>query len=183
MVIVVTGLPCTGKSTIARRISSEFRLPYIAKDAFKESLFETLGFSDRAWSKKLSAASYGLMFEVLTSLLEVGGSCVFEANFDPKVHGEPLASILGAFQARVAQVHCLTEPDVLLERFQSRWERGERHPGHVDHATLPELGALARRPSSPIELPGPVFELDTTDRDHLGISALLAAIRAEWERE
>ena len=91
---------------------------YISKDGFKERLFNTLGWSDRAWSKKLSGASYEMMFHVLEELLEVGQPCVIEANFDPQVHSEPLARITQKFQARVMQIHCLTQPEVLLERFK-----------------------------------------------------------------
>lgn len=47
-VILVNGLPATGKTTLARRIATDLRLPLLAKDAIKETLFDTLGWSDRA---------------------------------------------------------------------------------------------------------------------------------------
>ena len=53
LLIVVTGAPCAGKTTLARRIAETFRLPLIAKDDIKESLFDSLGWKDREWSKQL----------------------------------------------------------------------------------------------------------------------------------
>ena len=181
VLIIVTGLPCSGKTNLGRQISSQFKFVFISKDGFKERLFDTLGWSDRAWSKKLSGASYEMMFHVLEELLEVGLSSVFEANFDPKFHSEPLARIIEKHQTRVVQIHCLTQPEVLLERFRNRWERGERHPGHADHITMPEMESLVKQKILPLELPGPVFELDTTDLANLETSALFAAILAELD--
>jgi predicted kinase len=183
MLIIVTGLPCSGKTNLGRQISSQFKIPFISKDGFKEKLFDTLGWSDRAWSKKLSGASYEMMFYALEELLEVGQSFVLEANFDPKVHSEPLAKITQKFQTRVVQIHCVTDPEILLERFKSRWERGERHPGHADHVTMPEMELLVKQKILPLELPGPVFQLDTTELANLETSALFAAIEAELKHE
>jgi predicted kinase len=183
MLIIVTGLPCSGKTNLGRQISRQFKIPFISKDGFKERLFDTLGWSDRAWSKKLSGASYEMMFYALEELLEVGQSCVLEANFDPKVHSEPLAKITQKFQTQVVQIHCVTQPEILLERFRNRWERGERHLGHADHVTMPEMELLVKQKILPLELPGPVFELDTTDLANLETAALFASIEAELKHE
>ena len=103
--------------------------------------------------------------------------------FDPKFQSEPLARIIEKHQTRVVQIHCLTEPEVLLERYRNRWERGERHPGHADHITMPEMESLVNQKIPPLELPGPVFELDTTDLANLETSDLFAAIQAELNHE
>jgi predicted kinase len=183
MLIIVTGLPCSGKTNLGRQISRLHKIPFISKDGFKERLFDSLGWSDRAWSKKLSGASYEMMFYVLEELIEVGQSCVLEANFDPKTHSGPLARVTQKFQARVVQIHCVTQPEILLERFKSRWESGERHPGHADLVMLSEMELLVKQKILPLELPGPVFELDTSDLGNLETSALLAAIEAELKDE
>lgn len=58
VLIIVLGPPCAGKTTLARRIAQEFQLPLIAKDDIKESLFDSLGWRDREWSKKLGRATF-----------------------------------------------------------------------------------------------------------------------------
>ena len=53
--IIIWGLPCTGKTTLGPWLAKELGLPFVHKDGIKESLFESLGWKDRAWSKQLSS--------------------------------------------------------------------------------------------------------------------------------
>src|SRR3989442_1170409 len=48
--VLVNGLPGTGKTTVARKISDHFHWPCFSKDVFKELIFDGLGWSDKAWS-------------------------------------------------------------------------------------------------------------------------------------
>jgi predicted kinase len=62
LLVIVSGPPCSGKTTLARWLAKELALPLIAKDNIKELLFDHLGWSDRAWSKKLGRATYPLIY-------------------------------------------------------------------------------------------------------------------------
>jgi len=42
LLIVVTGMPSSGKTTVAEDLSRRLQLPLIAKDTIKESLYDTL---------------------------------------------------------------------------------------------------------------------------------------------
>ena len=46
--ILVAGMPASGKSTIAVRISEALGIPMLSKDSIKEVLFDDLGFHSRA---------------------------------------------------------------------------------------------------------------------------------------
>ena len=46
--IPVAGMPASGKSTIAVRISESLGIPMLSKDSIKEVLFDDLGFHSRA---------------------------------------------------------------------------------------------------------------------------------------
>ncbi len=176
LVVIVSGLPCSGKTRLGERIAARFSLPFISKDGFKERLFDALGWTDRAWSKKLSAASYSILFHVLDAQLEAGRSCVVEGNFDPEVHSRVFTALKRERGFRAVQVHCVTDADVLLERFRARWARGARHPGHADDVMLPEMELLARQERPPLKIDGAVFEFDTTNLQRVDDSRLLEAI-------
>ena len=62
LLIIVTGPSATGKTSLAERLSEDLSIPLIAKDTIKEQLFNSLGWSDRAWSRKLGGASYDLIW-------------------------------------------------------------------------------------------------------------------------
>ncbi|MDP6369585.1 MAG: hypothetical protein QF615_08250, partial [Planctomycetota bacterium] len=54
--ILVSGAAATGKTTVANLLSAGLRIPVISKDAIKESLFESLGWNNREWSRKVGFA-------------------------------------------------------------------------------------------------------------------------------
>ena len=162
--VIITGLPCSGKTVLAERIAVQVRLPLITKDGIKERLFDSLGWSDRAWSKKLGGATYELLFYFMEQLLAAGQSLIVESNFYPAFHLERFLAIQQRAPYRALQIQCVAEGEVLVRRFRQRWERGERHPGHVDPETYTELDATLRKGKQPpLEVGGAYLEVDTND--------------------
>ena len=46
LLIIINGAPCTGKTTLGRKLAKQLRLPFLSKDGIKEVLFDTLGWED-----------------------------------------------------------------------------------------------------------------------------------------
>lgn len=153
--VVVTGPPAAGKTTIARELAARLRLPLIAKDTIKEALFDALGSGDLAWSQRLGEATYLAMLAIAEeSVAAAGSGLVLEANF---IRGGE--SRLAALPACLVQVHCSAPLEVLVERYASR----ERHPGHVDDARVDALReAVESGRHEPLDLPGETIRLDTS---------------------
>ncbi|HDQ73427.1 MAG TPA: hypothetical protein ENN19_15235 [Chloroflexi bacterium] len=168
LVIVVTGPPCTGKTTLARQIAERFSLPMMGKDMYKECLFDVLGWEDRAWSKKLGQASIALLFQFLEVQLKAGCSCVVESNFKTELATPDFLALQARYDFTPLQIQCVTEGHVLFERFKRRTEAGQRHPGHCDHTTYDELQErLLRGRSEPLAIGGRLMEVDTSDLDQV----------------
>ena len=142
-IVVVTGLPCSGKSKLAEQLTSRLGWPLLSKDVYKELLFDTLGHSDREWSRRVSLAAYALMFAQAKQLAAARTPCIIEGNFRPAQHIAQFAE-LQAFGIAWLQVHCRAAADVLAERFVVRAATGQRHPGHVDAASRDEIVAELR---------------------------------------
>jgi predicted kinase len=62
--VIVTGAPGSGKTTLATRLSRELGLPMLTKDAIKEAMMETLPVTDREASKQLGAAIFRVLFTI-----------------------------------------------------------------------------------------------------------------------
>ena len=157
LLVIVTGPPAAGKTTVARGIATRLRLPLIAKDTIKEALFDGLGAGDLAWSQRLGEATYLAMLALAEESVTVGASLIVEANF---VRGGDFAKRLAALPARFFQVHCSTPLEVLVERYGSR----DRHPGHVDSQRIGALReAVETGRHDPLDLPGETIRIDTTE--------------------
>lgn len=173
-ILIVTGAPASGKTTLAQRLRAELGWPLLAKDAIKESLFATLGWSDRAWSKRVSAASYALMFEMARELIDSGASCILEGNFRWEETQQHFARIATG-SIRHVQVFCTADIEVLLARMRARIAANDRHPGHVDAAAAGELESeLRNRPLQPL----PVAQSLTFDSTRDGVDEFLARVVA-----
>lgn len=60
--IPVAGMPASGKSTIAVRISESLGIPMLSKDSIKEVLFDDLGFHSRAEKVQLGTAAMHILY-------------------------------------------------------------------------------------------------------------------------
>jgi len=164
IVVIVSGLPCTGKTTIARRVAERFSLPLMGKDMYKELLFDTLGWKDRTWSKKLGRVSIELLFQFLEAQLAARRSCIVESNFKAEFDTARFLKLEKRYEFDPVQILCITSGDVLFERFKRRAESGARHPGHNDHLNYAEFREmLLRGRSQPLNIGGRLVEIDTTD--------------------
>lgn len=166
--IIVSGLPCTGKTTLSEMLSKKLGMPVFSKDQFKESLFDSLGIKDREWSKTLGVTSYQLLYSVLESFLRVGDSLILESNFNMKYDTSHFLSLKENYSFNSFQIICQTEGRILYNRFKKRSLSGKRHPGHVDHLNLEEFKpVLLSGKYDPIEIGGQIIKINTDNFDHL----------------
>lgn len=167
-VVIVTGLPATGKTAIARAIGREAGFPVFGKDDFKELLFDVLGHSDREWSMKLGHAAYEVLFQICAEHVEAGASVVLESNFGPDSVPR-FASIADKFPVRFIQVLCYADGEVVISRFKSR----VRHPGHVDEEVAEtHRDLLLTGRADPLDIECELIEVDTTHLDNAVIDSV-----------
>jgi predicted kinase len=177
--IVISGAPCAGKSTVAAELRRLLGWPLLAKDAFKETLFDTLGAGDRDWSKRLSGASYALLLQAAEELLMTRRSCIVEGNFRWLENEARFVALRRAQpQARWLQIFCDAPTELLIARYGERVSQGARHPGHVDAEAAAEVEAELRRLRVPLPLAGTTtLSFDSSNNDPRAVLDIARQVR------
>ena len=136
-VVIVNGPPGSGKSTLAAPLARELGVPLLAKDAVKETLLDTLGYADRAESRRIGAASGEVLWTLLAGCPD---GAVIESWLAPSLRDVVRAGLArGSVEAdRAVEVWCDCPPEEAQRRYAAR----RRHPGHFDDALVDDLPAV-----------------------------------------
>ena len=191
--ILVCGLPATGKSTMAAYLSKQLGIPMFSKDAIKERLFDTLGFSSREEKVRLGVAAMEIMYDCAGACLACGQSVVLENNFEDTSR-EGLAALLTKCPCDVITVQMTGDLRAIYRRFAARDQSPDRHRGHVVNDCYPEKpGSAATHRTMSYEafaasmlgrgmdrLPwdGPCLRVDTTYFEKVDREDVLQSVKA-----
>lgn len=189
--ILVTGIPATGKSTMAKEIGKQLNIPVISKDSIKEILFDTVGFNSRSEKVALGVGAMEIMYYCAEQLMQTGEPFVLENNFENSSK-EGLEKILVKYQYTPITVVMTGDYRVIYERFLERNQSPERHRGHVVNTQYPEVsptnevgivlyehfvGGIKNRGMDSFSIGENRIVVDTTDFSNVDIGTIIQNIR------
>lgn len=125
--LVVSGLPASGKTTLGKHLSEQLGFPFFDKDDFLERLFDNAVAVDPNLRNQFSRRA-DVEFE---EAVKKAGSAVAASWWRHPKSTTSSGAVpwwLGDTGATVAEVHCVCPPEVAVARFMAR----SRHPGHND---------------------------------------------------
>lgn len=190
--ILVCGIPASGKSYLACQLSSILGIPMLSKDAIKERLFDTVGFRSREEKVALGVGAMEIMYYAAGQVLSRGVQVILENNFEAaSVPG--VKALIKRCKCRTVTVELTGEAEVLYRRFLSRDSSPERHRGHVVNTCYPEVPGQAgehrpisleqfvegftKRGMAGFDIGGPRIVVDTTDIDKVDCAAVAEQVR------
>lgn len=161
--VMVNGVPASGKSGLARAIADRTGFPILSLDTFKNPFLELLENVDRPFNRVLGRASYKAIFSTIKDAAP-GSTFIVDAWFGFQPRGVLQDYIALAGVTDVAELWCHAPAEVIGDRYEKRLDA--RLPGHPGPEYVSELVDLARR-AQPSGL-GPVLDIDTTQPTDLG---------------
>jgi predicted kinase len=189
--IVLTGMPASGKSTVAAKLADALSLPVLAKDEFKEALFDTIGFSCYAEKRKLDHAANAVLLKAAEAMLRSGQSVILDNNFDGAA-AEALNALTERMGARCVTVFFGGDTEAFYRRYVERDRLHLRHLGHVvqEHYPLHEGDSpdhdmtreefrekFEKRGMADVRLNGIRIEIDATEPATIDTDRLIQEIR------
>lgn len=169
-IVIVSGPPGSGKTTLARPLARHLGFALLSKDDIKESLFISLDGTrgDLETSRRIGDAAMDLLWVLAMQCPAV----VLEANFRTRRPEE--RAKLAALGGEIVEVYCRVPLEEASRRFAERARNERHHPAHPLTEMLPERMDEYAKPFAM----SPVIEVDTTRP--VDLAALTAQMNAAW---
>ena len=120
--IVVSGAPGTGKSTVAAALAADLRWPLLALDTLKEALADVLGLGGEDWSDRVGDAAAEVVFRLAATFPDAVAEGWWRGARRERAQREFAGAI---------EVFCRCDPETAVRRMRDRHGTG-RHPIHRD---------------------------------------------------
>lgn len=161
--IIISGFPATGKTTLAKKLAEHFNLPLVCADELKEMMFDRIGnWGDKKLFDSVSKTAYDIMYYTIGLVLSAGRSCIMEAFLRAEMAEAKIAKLKEKYDCRIIQFQLNTNTNKLIERYESRHNSNERHPCHPGNIPKKEFIKLNGK-SQVVKIDGETIALDTTD--------------------
>lgn len=164
--VIIAGPSTTGKTTLARRLSKDLKIPAFIRDDYKEQEYDLLDKPPTLNQlAKIDRKSRQELRQAIKNAVEQDTSLIIESNFTYP-EGRKIKALIKP-NVVVVEIFCQASGITVLRRYVSRNKNGERHRGHRDHLWYLLVAAEAAGPIKlryrPFNLSPNVLKVDTNN--------------------
>lgn len=148
--IIVCGLPATGKTSLAKALSEKLKIPCLHKDEIKESLYDSLKLSTLEDSRRIGKTAIELLLLYAKHKIRDEIDFILEAPFAYEEDVFNFQTWGKRYDLDIFIVICTVDNQVRYERFTSR----PRHAAHHDMERGFENILCEKTPKTYSQFPG-----------------------------
>ena len=126
-IILLCGLPLSGKTTLGKKLSARLKIPFLDIDEIRHALFQNPPEEMESEQDRFQMeVSYKALFYIIEVLTKLGHSFIIAAIFSREERQKRAIEILG-IETKV--VHCFAPEQVIKRRIIEREERRNSFSG------------------------------------------------------
>ena len=179
--VVVSGPPGSGKTTLAHELARLVGCPAICRDEIKEGMVHAAEGFVPGPADALSRRTLPTFFGVLELLLRAGVTVVAEAAFQDRLWRPGLAPLRDLARLRI--VHCTVPAEVARQRQLRRLADNPVRRAHADPRPDDAAAhAAVHNAFTRVSLDAPWVEVDTSDGYRPALDQVLAFVNGSGSR-
>lgn len=157
--VVVSGYPAAGKSTLSKRLADELGFVLVSRDRMKPPMTPVLeALPPDSPMRVIGMTLDRLINHVIEAVFDAGHGAVVDSNFNWPEQRTPIQSMVNERNPLTFEVCLWGDAGVLRQRFVDRADPPMTPELDVIHAR-----AISRAREAVLGPPTPTVELDTTD--------------------
>ena len=181
--ILITGSPAAGKTTLATKISEKLNIPVFYRDRITEVLWDAPAPSEKV-PNQFGPASAEIIFHIIEQFMKSNNSVIIESYWNYSLANDRLLNLKQKYNYNAITIRLFGEPDILYRRFYARQQTSERHEGlkGTPQMTLEQfIAKIENTECNKIDIGGTIMDIDTSDFSKVNFEQIIRGIESKYQ--
>jgi|GEM_PF-1885909 len=178
-VIIVSGPPCAGKTTLAEKLAKRFKLPIISRKMIRDLLFNTYDCEDLSIFNKSRQVGFNIMFILIKLFLHRSQSFIIDSAFNSDRSRKKICEFQKKYKFDCLLIDLRATGEVLWSRYQARIKLEQKRQDYFFNSRLRQIKKLAFRGFTPApKISGKTIKIDMTNFKKVNYQKIIQEVKA-----